>query len=758
MPAQEDFQTIFSSLLTASQRFLTAEESGQENKIRQINELLRLKQKEARLQLARSIGESAVSSISTSFLQSLQSVAGSASFGASAQQFGSKIASSMAKLMTKEMATSTQSTALAIADVFARLGVAVAQKTEQYRMAGAKRIAMMNAGRGIPEESSQRAFAARGGEYVRAIAEIRQGVAATVEDIEYFGELVSKLGTSYAEGNLEYAKYATAISYVLNLEKATVRELTQQAILSYGGTWEDVGTVIAGLTQATDIWGEELTTEHRTNLQTVSHIQMLTTMFNQVLAKVAPTSADMKGLVPLFTAAVHSMTYMGMRVNAFPEVFAEFVKLFAPSQLQNIKTSAEKGFFLSEWWHGTPASKLLEEAKERATKNGLPEQLWTMEMPALVNEHPEATEIMGGSALLGIANDMDAIGRNKTQMKLEKAGVTPQASIVLVELADRLAQLVQRRGMSITEAFKALSSNKDISELSKSLGLTPEQALQQAGIYAPKALSKGSELGIAAEKGVSTAVSWFDDYSKHQPEIVNREGKDFIGRALKAAFPNLIGGRPAVLGGKLPVFIQPNYPQLDIAKELSKLGPSASPTDGIPGVAPHSTLPANETKASSYIIDGFGVESSSLYATPPPGGPTKEMFEKYGKMEGVDPNLLYSMMNEESHFRPGQRSKAGAVGYAQFMPATWAEVAPNIQKLFPGQPLDPNNPEHAVAGMAYYMHKLLQRTGSTTAAIASYNAGPRAIAEGRMPAETQNYLTKVSQTYNALLRRGTFEG
>jgi soluble lytic murein transglycosylase-like protein len=98
--------------------------------------------------------------------------------------------------------------------------------------------------------------------------------------------------------------------------------------------------------------------------------------------------------------------------------------------------------------------------------------------------------------------------------------------------------------------------------------------------------------------------------------------------------------------------------------------------------------------------------------------------------------LLAAQLYEESHFNPFARSAAGALGIAQFMPATAA-----------GYGLaDPFDADRAIDAQAHLMRDLLRTFASVPLALAAYNAGPAAVRTcGCVPAipETQSYVADI---------------
>jgi soluble lytic murein transglycosylase-like protein len=102
----------------------------------------------------------------------------------------------------------------------------------------------------------------------------------------------------------------------------------------------------------------------------------------------------------------------------------------------------------------------------------------------------------------------------------------------------------------------------------------------------------------------------------------------------------------------------------------------------------------------------------------------------------VSAGLLAAQLMAESGFDPGATSPAGALGIAQFMPATAAAYGLR----------DPFDPVAAIGAQAHLISDLLARFGSVPLALAAYNAGPGAVDScGCVPAypETQAYVARI---------------
>ena len=150
---------------------------------------------------------------------------------------------------------------------------------------------------------------------------------------------------------------------------------------------------------------------------------------------------------------------------------------------------------------------------------------------------------------------------------------------------------------------------------------------------------------------------------------------------------------------------------------------NAYPTSVVP-VTPAAVAYNSATPADASATDGGG----SAYAP---------MIEQAAARYGIDPSLLYGLIQQESGFDPSASSSAGAQGLTQLMPATAASLGVR----------EPLNPAQSIEGGARYLSQLLhQFAGNTADALAAYNAGPGAVEQyGGVPPypETQQYVAKV---------------
>jgi len=96
-------------------------------------------------------------------------------------------------------------------------------------------------------------------------------------------------------------------------------------------------------------------------------------------------------------------------------------------------------------------------------------------------------------------------------------------------------------------------------------------------------------------------------------------------------------------------------------------------------------------------------------------------------LAGADWRLFKAQLCAESNLNPNAKSPAGAMGIAQFMPATWEEVKKEMN--MPDH-ITPYDSIYAIPAAAYYMQKLCNSWSSHREeadryclALASYNAG-----------------------------------
>ena len=142
------------------------------------------------------------------------------------------------------------------------------------------------------------------------------------------------------------------------------------------------------------------------------------------------------------------------------------------------------------------------------------------------------------------------------------------------------------------------------------------------------------------------------------------------------------------------------------------------------------------------IASGTGMKAKANpgWSTGSPG--LDGLIKQNGARYGVDPYLVFLVMEEESHFNPHVVSPKGARGLMQLMPGTSARFGVR----------HPFSPAENISGGVRYLKQLLQsHNGRVDLVLASYNAGEGAVAKWgqKVPPyrETRNYVRRISARY-----------
>ena len=124
--------------------------------------------------------------------------------------------------------------------------------------------------------------------------------------------------------------------------------------------------------------------------------------------------------------------------------------------------------------------------------------------------------------------------------------------------------------------------------------------------------------------------------------------------------------------------------------------------------------------------------------------PYTDLIDSSANSAGVEPAILERLLYRESRFRPEiidgtVKSRVGALGIAQFMPATAREWCGSVDGAL--------NPESAIPAAARYLAWLQKQfDGDIISAVASYNWGVGNVKRkglANCPAETQKYVLEI---------------
>lgn len=147
------------------------------------------------------------------------------------------------------------------------------------------------------------------------------------------------------------------------------------------------------------------------------------------------------------------------------------------------------------------------------------------------------------------------------------------------------------------------------------------------------------------------------------------------------------------------------------------------------------TKPVKKVDASIYTAQANNIDKLTAKQK------IQNIVSKISKKYDVDEKLVNAVIKQESGFNPNAKSKAGAMGLMQLMPATARGLGVT----------NPMNPEQNVEGGVKYLKSMLNKyNGNIILALAAYNAGPNAVDkyDGVPPyKETQNYVRSILASY-----------
>lgn len=104
----------------------------------------------------------------------------------------------------------------------------------------------------------------------------------------------------------------------------------------------------------------------------------------------------------------------------------------------------------------------------------------------------------------------------------------------------------------------------------------------------------------------------------------------------------------------------------------------------------------------------------------------REEITQYASQFDVNPTLIASVINAESHFRADAVSPKGAIGLMQLMPATAEELANKLGRTdFVAEDL--LDPATNIMLGTFYLQILIDEFGEEKTALCAYNAGPNKV-------------------------------
>jgi len=203
--------------------------------------------------------------------------------------------------------------------------------------------------------------------------------------------------------------------------------------------------------------------------------------------------------------------------------------------------------------------------------------------------------------------------------------------------------------------------------------------------------------------------------------------------------PGLIGGRD----GSRPAKSIPAAPKAEAGDGICRPAPSAiAALPGVKRISPGETLPVT-VREGNDPSPRFPAQIASLVQRQN----LERVIEKYAQQYGVDQDLVWAVIRQESGFNSHAISSKGAMGLMQLMPGTAAMLG--VADAF--------DVEQNIAGGIKYLERCLsQFDQDVSLALAAYNAGPDNVVKyrGCPPfAETRHYVASVLKAYAGEVNR-----
>jgi len=227
--------------------------------------------------------------------------------------------------------------------------------------------------------------------------------------------------------------------------------------------------------------------------------------------------------------------------------------------------------------------------------------------------------------------------------------------------------------------------------------------------------------GALGAEGLGHAMPFLEQVMPHLPLLAH--GATAYG-ALNAAAAPLA----------LPFMASPAYRYL---LTHGGVGPVANPL--LPSIVQNPDYQSKTDWMKNYLQPVAPAQGAT--AAPSAPGELQPIIASSATKYGLEPNLLTRLLHKESGFQNQGPNDAGAVGIAQFKPATAKQYD-----------IDPTDVPQSIEGAAHYMKDLTSQFGNSGLALAAYNWGPGNVAKWlksgadvrKLPSETSDYVQSVS--------------
>lgn len=343
-----------------------------------------------------------------------------------------------------------------------------------------------------------------------------------------------------------------------------------------------------------------------------------------------------------------------------------------------------------------------------------------------------------GDAARGTGAEVDSVSRALTQM-------TSKGRVSAEEVNQQLAEQGIPAWRYLAEAIAKVDTN--FAKLSKTQQIARTQKMAERGELSGKGGAQAILLGLQREYGGQGARFAAETASGLEGQLQATAGRQ-IGAATKGLFEGYKDTLRAGLGslsndtvtGLVQGIGKGSTELLGAGKEMGGYIITGikdsldmhSPSQVMIGLGMNAGMSFQEGFARAIRRGGFSEEIEKL-------------IEENARRTELDPDLLRSIMKQESGGNRKAVSNKGASGLMQLMPATARSLG--VTNIF--------DPAENIRGGADYMAMLMKRFGGDTRkALAGYNAGPGRVDQfGGVPppsfakGETYNYVQKVMADY-----------
>ena len=176
-------------------------------------------------------------------------------------------------------------------------------------------------------------------------------------------------------------------------------------------------------------------------------------------------------------------------------------------------------------------------------------------------------------------------------------------------------------------------------------------------------------------------------------------------------------------------------PEIIRARELFMVGQDSRGRSEWDAVV--RTLAPEEKRQAAILADRWGWHSRAISVAASLGEfddlslryplPYQPLFEQSSTAASISPTWAYGIARSESLFMPDVRSRAGAIGLMQLMPATGRAVAREIRLPYSGLQTLTDPASNIRLGTSYLGQMAERYGGNAVLATAAYNAGPHRV-------------------------------